>query len=177
MTIFGGTLPQWITSAGVLTLLAGLATAYIRGWPERRRAKNEAKVIDHTEAETIRAEYQTLNKQARDDIHALRGELAAVNAAQVKCDKALTDAQADTRLYKEDMGTLLFLIRLLVSEVKRLDANPHNIIIEQAEMTVDELARKRGVALDTVSTVVAKAEHTVEAAQETLAEAKAGDAG
>lgn len=164
-----GTLPQWGT---LLAVLGGLLAWWIKGMPERARVKNEATVIEDTEAARIRAEYTALNKLAREDIHKLRNELAQVNAEQRKCGQALAEAHAETRSYKDDMSTLLFLIRLLVSEVKRLDPSPDNIIIQQAEMMLEELERKRAAATPSQSAVEVKAVLTVEAAEETLAEVR-----
>lgn len=175
-----GTLPQWGMLVTLLGIAAGLWTAWIRGAPERRRAANEARIIDNTEAGRLRDEFMALHKLDRKDIHDLRNSLAILTGDQHKCTKALGEAHAENLKNRDDMRTLLFLIRLLISEVKRLDPDPENIIIKQAEMTLLELERKRKAgdevvvgAAETADRAVTAAEKTVDAARETVAEIKA----
>ena len=169
-----GSLADWGTFAVVLTTFVGLAGYWIKGIPDRGRARNEEKVIDNTEAAAIRAEFADLNKQARNDIHELRDELQKVMAQQRDCDKALAAAHAENLTYRDDMNTLFFLVRLLICEIKRLDPNPDNMIIKQAEMMLGELDRRR---LPHGKSAEEKAKKTVLAAKETLDELKAEDVG
>lgn len=148
-TVFqGGTL-------AALVLLLGVW--WVRGMPDRGRVRNEAKVIADEE---LARRY----KEWRAEVHELKNQLAIVLAEQRKCNQALSAALALNR-------PVLFLIRLLIREVKRLD--PTSPIIDQAETTLEHL----GQAIDdpNKSDVLNAAEQAVEAAEQTVEEAKRED--
>lgn len=56
---FIGTLPQWGTFAGILTILAGLITVWIKGIPERLRVRIEADTSAAAEWRVIEARVTT----------------------------------------------------------------------------------------------------------------------
>lgn len=186
LTILGvplGTLSQVGTFGVLLVLLAGIVTVFIKGIPERLRVQNETKQIEMTEAEALRSEYTKLNDQARKDIHDFREQLQTMQAKQYFSDRKLLEAATVQRQDRADMDTMMFLIRLLISEVKRLDPTPDNAIIAQAESVLAHLTTLRGVAdpsksdaLNTAEHAVADAKQTVRSATATCEEVKASEA-
>lgn len=162
-----GTFPQWGTFSLLLAMFVWALAVWIRGEPERTRAKSEAKALDNADAAILRAEYQALHQKNRDDYHKLANDFQKLVGTQRRCEQALAEAHAENRMYRDDVNTLLFLIRLLISEVKRLDRDPANIIIKQAEMTLTELERKRGEG-NGVKALGALAEDAVEKAEASL---------
>lgn len=147
---------------GISALLLAVGIWWVRGMADRRRAVNEGAVISNNDAATIRAElraeYDDLNKQNRIDIHDLKDKLQLTSAAQHLSEKALLEAASCQRQDRSDMASMMFVIRLLLNELKRLD--PGSKVIEQAEMVLahiehghhDDPSKSR--ALD-------NAEHTV----------------
>ena len=179
-----GTLPQWLMT-GLLALIAGILTAWIRGMPERARVANEREVIDNADAGVLRTEFMGLYEKNRKDYHALANDMQVLSGVQHKCQKALAEAHAENRGYREDMRTLLFLAKLLINEIKRLDPNPHNSVIEQAEMTLFQLQKKhdptwsdlvKSPQRQAAEGAVISAELTLNAAEHTVEEIDAEEA-
>lgn len=129
-----GTVFQGGTLAAVLIILAGLATVWIKGIPDRLRATNEGRASNS-------AELAQRYKAWRTEVHDLKNEVSKAIAEQAMCGRALAEALAINR-------PVLFLIRLLVREVKRLD--PDSPIVTQAESTMVDL----GQALDNTKRVI-----------------------
>lgn len=156
---FGMDIGTPLQGAMLATMLLALGAWWIRGMPDRGRVRNEAKVI--ADAELARR-----YKEWRAEVHELKNQLAVVLAEQRKCNQALAAALALNR-------PVLFLIRLLIREVKRLD--PESPIIGQAESTLEHL----GQAIDdpAKSNVLNAAEQAVEAAEQTVEEAKQAENG
>lgn len=163
-----GTPLQWSIFVAALTACAGVVTVLIRTAPDRRRAENEAKVIDNTEAALLRAEYTQMHETMRKRYHDLANEFQGLVGTQRACEKRLAEAHAENRGYRDDMRTLLFLARLLIKEIRRLDPDPNNIIIDQAEMTLSELEAKNSPALEAKTPTRAAAEQTLHAAEHTI---------
>lgn len=146
------TIGNVITSALVL-----LAVWWIRGIPDRIRAANERKVIDNSDAATLRNEFNELNKLNRRDIHDLKEKAAIAEAAAHKAakdhavdrqeyDRRLLEASSVMRESRADMEHLLFIIQCLIDEVKRLDPDPdNNRSIQQADAVLLHMSRKREV--------------------------------
>ena len=137
-----GTVPQWGMLVTLLTMAVGMATVWIRHGPARMAQANAATVIEHTDSALLRAEYLALNEKTRKDYHDLANEFQKLVGTQKTCEKALLESRAENRGYRDDMQMLLFLAKLLIKEIKRLDPDPNNLIIEQAEMTLFQLEQK-----------------------------------
>lgn len=162
----------------ILTLLGiigsgGALIWWIRGMPERARVKNEGIVIAAAEA-------ADRYKVWRLEVHELKQEVAKVSARQYLTDKQLSDALAVNRHNKSQMATMLFLIKLLISELKRLD--PKSAIVHQAEMTLVQMEHDHGMdptksdALNTAEVAVQDAKQTVRSAEATCEEVKKDEA-
>lgn len=179
LEIFGIALRPEVSTGNLVTWTLVVGTVliwWIRGWPERKRAATEAKAIELTDAAAIRGEYTALNKLARSDIHDLRNAVTSLKAEQHDCAKQLREAHAENhrlqieataaaRVNKEEISTMMFVIRLLISELKRLD--PESVIVRQAEETLTHMNgridpfHKSGALAAAQSTVLA-AENAVE---------------
>jgi hypothetical protein len=170
-TLFGVPL-NLILQGGILStlliLVAGIITVWIKGMPERMRVALEHRAIAATEA-------AQRFKEWRNEVHALKNELAIVAAKQAGCDKALSEAHAINRANKGQTNTMLFIIRLLISELKRLD--PQSIIVRQAEETLAHMQGSmidpaKSQALNTAEGAVQDAKQTLASTQDTCAEVK-----
>ena len=157
----GLSLQPYISAGSLVTwALILLAVWWVRGIPDRMRASNEARVIDN-------ADIAARLKDWRTEVHGLKNELAKVAAKQAQCDSALAEAHSVNRQNHDRMTTMMFIIRLLISELKRLD--PKSVIVKQAEET---LVHMNGGGDPNKSDALNAAEHTVEAAKETCEEVK-----
>lgn len=164
-----GTIFQGGTLLTACLIAVGL---WIRGYPERMRASNEGKTIAAAEA-------SERYKAWRLEIHELKNEIAKVSAKQVITDGQLSESLAVNRHLRTQMTTMLFLIRLLISELKRLD--PKSAIVKQAELTLGEMDQhsdpNKSDALNTAETAVQDAKQTVRSAQATCEEVKKEEGG
>jgi hypothetical protein len=149
-----GTVFQGGTLAAMLVLLAIVARAYIVGMPERRRAANEGKVIDN-------AEVALRFKEWRAEVHAMKNELALVQAR-------LHQSDAQRARNKDRFNMVLFILRLVMAELRRID--PESAVIKQAEALLGQVTEQEDDPDKTPA--VNAAEHTLEAAKATLSEVK-----
>jgi hypothetical protein len=127
LTVFGiplGTLSQFGTFVGVLAIVAGMVTVWIRGIPERRRVENEARAMDIDEAEKIRTDYAQQIRDFRKEVHGYRNDLQNMEAR-------LSQSESTSRRRSDVIKDMMFIIRLLISELKRTE--PQSIIVGQAE--------------------------------------------
>lgn len=175
-----GTPFQGITAATVLALFALSFRSWLVNRPIMARAENERKIIDDADAARLRREFDDLNKQNRQDIHDLKDRLAGAIAAQHLSDKQLLEAASVQRQDRADMNSMVFLIRLLISEIKRLDPDPNNKIIEQAEVVLAHMGRgsdpTKSDALNTAEHAVSDAKQTVRSATAACEEVKTSEA-
>lgn len=163
--VFGVVLGTPFQGATVLSVIAAVAIWWIRGAPDRQRADNEGRQIEVAEHTLLRADYVQQIKDFRKEVHSLRNELQVLTGQQIKAD-------GENRRYKEQVSTMMFLIRLLISELKRLD--PDSVIIAQAEATLEQM----GHPLDPNKSAARQAaEDTVTAAQNTLDEVSEAERG
>lgn len=162
-----GSAAQWGLLGAFITAFFTALGIWFKYGPDRRRAENEAKSLEVTTEAKLRDEMTALNKQARKDIHDMREQLATMQAKQHFSDRRLLEAATVQRQDRADMDTMMFLIRLLISEVKRLDKSDNNAIIEQAESVLAHLTTIRGAAIPK-SDAMASAEHAHHATQETV---------
>src|SRR5687768_16702983 len=112
-----GTLPQWGMFITLLMILAGMITVWIKGMPERKRADNES-------AKLRGEQYADQIKDFRDEVHGYRNDL---HILQTRLNKA----ESASRLRADRITNMTFIIRLLISELRRID--PNSIIVAQAE--------------------------------------------
>lgn len=186
--VTGEAVRQWGTFGAIMVVFAGCVTVWIKGIPERLRVRNEGRQIELTDAQLLRQEFDELNKTNRKDIHDLKERAAKAEAAHHKAEKdhaesrrefekALMEAASVQRENRADMDHMMFIIQLLVDEVKRLDPDPsHNRSIQQAEAVLLHMTNKRDpISGERKASAVSSAEGTVKAAQATVDELKHGD--
>ena len=156
MEIVPGTLPQWGTFAALLAAIAAGFTAYIKGSPHRTKANSDAKQADN-------ADYADQIKLFRDEVRALNREVKTLQ-------ERLTQAESASRLRADRITNMTFIIRLLISELRRID--PNSIIVQQAEALMRQMDHAEAPAIPTVEAdrAVEKAQDTVVAAKATVAE-------
>ncbi len=165
-----GTLPQWGAFLSLLAILMGGVTVYIRGIPDRLRVRNEARQIEIDEAELIRSDYAQQIVEFRKEVHGYRNELHAVALRQNSTEKALTEAQRISRQRSDRINNMMFVLRLVMSELRRLD--PSSVILKQAEAMLGSMGEDDPLKSPTLNA----AEHAVEAAETTVAEVKSAEA-
>ena len=155
MEIAPGTLPQWGTFAALLATLAAGVTAYIKGSPHRTKANSDAKQADN-------ADYADQIKLFRDEVRALNREVKTLQ-------ERLTQAESASRLRADRITNMTFIIRLLISEFRRID--PNSIIVQQAEALLKQMDHVEGAPPSVeADRAVEKAQDTVVAAKATVAE-------
>ena len=159
MEIVPGTLPQWGTFAALIAAIVGWGTVYIKGSPLRTKAESDAKQADN-------ADYSAQIRGFRDEVHSYRSEVQVLR-------ERLTQSESASRLRADRITNMTFIIRLLISELLRLD--PKSIIVQQAEVLLKQMDRSEtGLALttptETADRAVEKAQDTVVAAKATVAE-------
>ncbi len=165
MTLLTGSAAQWATLAAIII---GGITAWFKYGPDRKRADNEGIIIANMDAERLRREYDDLNQQNRKDIHDLKDKLAVTEAAIHQSDKALLKAASVQLQDRADMNSMMFLIDLLISEVKRLDPDPENKIIAQAEMVLAHMREQRTGGNPSQTPAMNTADHTLADAKQTV---------
>ena len=156
MEIAPGTLPQWGTFAALLVAIFGGITAYIKGSPHRTKANSDAKQADN-------ADYADQIKLFRDEVKTLNREVKVLQ-------ERLTQAESASRLRADRITNMTFIIRLLISELRRID--PNSIIVQQAEALLKQMDHVEGSTTPAVEAdrAVEKAQDTVIAAKATVAE-------
>lgn len=163
LTIFGyplGTATQTGSFVVLLAIAAGLFTAWIKGMPERSRVANEGRQIDIQEAEQIRVDYAQQIKDFRSEVHGYRNDLA-------KMEARLSQSESTSRRRSDVIKDMMFIIRLLISELKRIE--PHSIIVGQAEAMLARMGPTETSKTDALTA----AEATEASAQETVATIRA----
>ena len=149
MDIAPGTLPQWGTFATLIAAIVGWGTVYIKGSPLRTKAESDAKQADN-------ADYADQIKLFRDEVRSLNREVKVLQ-------ERLTQAESASRLRADRITNMTFIIRLLISELRRLD--PNSIIVQQAEALMKQM--------DYVEAPAAEADRAIDKAQDTVIAAKA----
>lgn len=152
-----GTLPQWGTFLGVIAGLIGLATVYVRGIPQRVRANSEAN-------QATNADYLKQIEGFRADVHSYKNEVMGLQGQLRKVEAALLRAESGSRLRADRITNMTFIIKLLISELRRLD--PNSIIVAQAEALLLQME----AAELPITSAETKAHDTVKAAQATVSE-------
>lgn len=112
-----GTLPQWGTFITILTIFVGMVTVFIRGIPERLRAKTE-------DRRSLHQECMEQLKEVRAEVHECQREIG-------KLEARLRVAEALSQRRGHHISNMLFIIRLLMNELRRLD--PNSNLLAQAE--------------------------------------------
>ncbi len=127
-----GTIPQWGAFLSLLGILMGAVTVYIRGIPERLRARNEADKIKIDAAEKIRTDYAAQIREFRAEVHGYRNDLQVITAR-------LATSEATSRHRADKLRMMAFIVRLVLEELRSI--NPKNRVIGQAEDLLDELGK------------------------------------
>lgn len=115
------------------TLLAILGAGlmwWIKGMPDRRRAMNEAEQIAVNEAELIRTDYAKQIAAFRTEVHGYKNELQAIYGQ-------LALSESARRRRDDRIASMMFVLRLLMSELRRLDAD--SVVLQQAESMLKQM--------------------------------------
>jgi hypothetical protein len=170
-----GTLPQWGSFLSLVAIIMGGIIVYIKGIPERGRVRNEATVIDVDADTVLRAEYVEQIKEFRREVHGYRNELQVIQGE-------LTRSESASRRRGDRIRNMEFVIRLLVSELKRLQPNG-SIVVDQAEAMMAQMdrdgaedGRHKSTALQSAETAVTAARKTVRSAEHTVVEINVNEA-
>lgn len=164
--LFGFELGTPFQGGMLLTMILALGVWWIRGMPDRTRAKNEGKVIDDADDALKRREW-------REEIHAVKNEMAKVVAALVACNRIATAAVT----LNEQM---MFLYELLLSEQEHTD--PESKIVQRARLMFDRISTdlkdpRKSAALHTAETAVEDAKQTLVSTKDTCEEVKRSENG
>lgn len=151
--LFGIPLGTAFQGGTLLTALLIALGLWIKGMPERRRAANEEKVIDNNEAARQFREWRAEVHAYKNEVMVLRAELQKSNAQRAR--------------NRDRFNMVLFILRLVMAELRRID--PASAVIKQADALLEQVTEQEEE--DDKSSTVRAAEHTVEAAQETLSAA------
>jgi predicted metal-binding protein len=151
-----GTVFQGGTLLTAVVIGVGL---WIRGHPDRTRAKNEGRVIDDADDEKRRKEW-------RKEIHDIRNELNVSAAELSKCNKL---AVAAITLNEQ----MMFLFELLLSELEHSD--PASKIVQRARLMFNRISSD--LKDPSKSNALNAAENTVEAAKSVVEEVKQAENG
>ena len=159
-------MPEFIQSLGtpfqgatLLTVLLAALVWWIRGMPDRHRAKNEGRALDDADDEKRREEW-------RKEIHAIKNELAISAAELLKCNRLATAANVLNE-------QLMFLYELLLSEAEAHD--PASKIVQRARLSFNRISKD--LKDSSKSGALNAAEHTVEAAKVAVAEVRQAENG
>lgn len=149
-----GTFPQWIL---LITVLGGGVTVFIKGIPQRTKANSDAKQAENND-------YAQQIKELRVEMHGYRNELHVLQ-------QRLSQAESSSRVRADRITNMMFIVRLLISELRRLD--PQSVIVNQAEALLEQMDRADThpmTATETAERAVTKAKQTVKAAEATVTE-------
>ncbi len=163
--LFGFPLGSAFQGGTFAVALVALGAWWIRGWPDRRRASNETISITAKIEEDLRVEAAERFREFREEVHALRNELAKARAE-------LEQTAAKSLRRGDKLNMLLFILRMVMDELHAKD--PTNKILAQARHLLDRVEDEPHRAGG--SDVLNKAEDTVDAANATLREVKATEA-
>lgn len=158
-----GTLFQGGTLLTAIMIAVGL---YIRGMPDRARAKNEGRVNDDADEAMKR-------RERREEIHAIKNELGKAVAQVAECNRIATAA---TTLNEQ----MLFLFELLLSELEHSD--PASKIVQRARLMFNRISTdlkdpSKSDALNTAENAVQDARQTLVSTKETCEEVKRSENG
>jgi hypothetical protein len=169
LELFGfplGTVFQGGTLAALLILLAGVATVFIRGIPDRLRVQNEGRSADVKAETALRDEYAERYRETRKEVHGLRNELSAALADLYQSNNMRTRT-------RDRFNMVLFILRLVMDDLRHRD--PESPLLRQAEGLLQQVMED--VDDPTKSTALNAAEHTVAAAKATCEEVKHSENG
>lgn len=167
-----GTLPVWGTFLAMLSILGLVLRVWIVGLPDRRRADNEAHVIEGSEMERVVAELRSQIKDLRAEVHLYRNEVQALQS-ELSASKKLSNQRSDR------IDTLQIIIELLLSELERID--PDSLIVKQAKLMLrrsggDVAKPDDSDAMSTAKGAVRDAKQAVRSAEHTVVEINVNEA-
>ena len=166
MSLIGasGTTAQWALLGVVVTAFFTALGIWIQHGPERKRAANEAKIIDATGMDKLLADYSKQIGEFRIEVHGYRNEMQALQG-ELSAANRLSNKRSDR------IDTLQIIVELLLTELERLD--PDSLIVKQAKIMLrrtateprdpgesEAMATARGTVRD-AKQAVRSAEHTV----------------
>lgn len=165
-----GNFPQWGAFLSLMGLLVGAVTVYIKGIPERTRARNEGAGQESNAETAIRKEYVDQIREFRKEVHGYRNDLQII-AIRLNTSESISRQRGDR------IRNMLFIIRLLISELKRID--PTSIVVSQAEAMIEQMVRDNvdsieplppeSGALHAAKDAVADAKDTLASTEKTVA--------
>lgn len=129
-----GTIPQWITAGGLVTLIAAVLK-YKIGW-RKLSNEDEADIRDHyaQEVAALRAELNQQEKNFRDAETHLRDLLRASDVRHEECERARADSRREVEgLHREIEGMRRQIIRYSADGVLMLNEQPSEAVRSAAE--------------------------------------------
>lgn len=185
--LFGLAIQPSVSTGNVITWTLIFAVAvmwWIRGIPDRTRARNEGRVIDHARDERQYREWRAEVHGYKNEVMGLRGELAASDKKLAEMERLLAHTLSTSSVRKEQMNSMMSLIELLIAELERIDED--SIIVPQAKVLLKQMrdAAARTVeplkmgdptksdALNTAEGAVLDAKQTLASTKDTCEEVK-----
>ena len=158
MPELSGSFAQWALFGTAITAFFTALGIWFKHGPDRKRAANEAQLIEINEAEMIRTDYAKQIRDFRMEVHGYRND---VHVLQARLEKS----ESVSRQRSDRITNMMFIIRLLISELKR---HGPSIIVDQAEA----MLRQMGEMDDGInkSPALNAAEHAAQAAEVTVDE-------
>ncbi len=160
-----GTVFQGGTLVTVLVAVILAFRFWIQGMPDRGRVKNESVILQAKIEEDLRSEAAIRFREFRLEVHALRNELHAVRGE-------LRESIAKSLRRGDKLNMVLFILRLVMDELHAKE--PANKVLAQAKSLLSRVEDEPHE--DGNSKALNTAEETVEAAQATVREVRAGEA-
>lgn len=158
MPELSGSFAQWALFGTAVTAFFTALGIWFKHAPDRRRAANELEQIKINEAELIRTDYTKQIKDFRLEVHGYRNDLAVI---QLRLEKS----ESVSRQRSDRINNMMFIIRLLISELKR---HGPSIIVDQAEAMLRQMGETDEGA--NKSPALSAAEHAEQAASLTVGE-------
>ena len=140
--------------------------------PDRRRADNEAQIIEGSEIDSVIAELRAQLKEYRAEVHFFRNEVQALQG-ELKTANRFSNQRADR------IETLQIIVELLLSELEKLD--PDSLVVKQAKIMLRRTATEprdpsESEAMATARGTVRDAKQAVRSAEHTVVEINVNEA-
>lgn len=121
---------QWGSFGSLFGIFVLALTTWIKGIPERLRVKNESVALQAKIEEDLRGEAAHRFQEFRDEVHGLRNELQVMSSR-------LSKSETTSRRRADKLSMMLFILHLLMTELRRLD--PDSDVLKQAEALLNRI--------------------------------------